>query len=182
MREAIAPDLIARAQWVCWRYEGRGKSWTKVPYQINGRRADSTDRATWTGFEQAWAAYQGSANRFDGVGFVFAEDDPYFGIDLDSSLDDEGKPLPWAAAIIERFATRTEVSPSGKGVKLIGRGSLAGLAGNRKGHIETYDRDRYWTMTGRPLAGAPLEIGDRQCHLTAWHRETFPPRSDEHTP
>ena len=47
------PDSLAELdQWTVWKYEQHddGKP-TKVPYQINGNRASSTDPKTWCSFD-----------------------------------------------------------------------------------------------------------------------------------
>jgi hypothetical protein len=47
-RAELPPELMALDKWCLWRFEWResksGK-WTKVPYQPNGRRAESDNRA-----------------------------------------------------------------------------------------------------------------------------------------
>src|SRR5947209_18741785 len=87
----IAPDdLTERDQWVLWRYEARNGKPTKVPYQVNARKASSTDPSTWTTFEAALDSLRQVADQFDGIGFVFTPEDPYCGIDLDDCIDDGG--------------------------------------------------------------------------------------------
>jgi primase-polymerase (primpol)-like protein len=69
--------------------------------------------ATWCTYAQACEAVQ----RFGvtGVGFVFAPDGPYTGIDLDDCRDlPTGEIAPWARRILDSVASYTEVSPSGK--------------------------------------------------------------------
>jgi len=87
------------------------------------------------------------------------------------SLDDEGKVKPWAQGIVERFSdSYMEISPSGRGLKIWARGRLPqNLPGARvgDGQIEIYDHGRYFTVTGRALRGAPLEIEDHQADLDA---------------
>lgn len=102
-----------------------------------------------------------------GVGFVFAETDPYCGIDLDKARDPEtGAIADWAQRVIDRVASYTEVSPSGTGLHIIARATLPGPGRKRNrpegGATEMYDRARYFTMTGDALTGAPTEIAERQ--------------------
>src|SRR4051812_3380402 len=94
---AIAPaDLTQRDQWVLWRYETRGDSKTKVPQQMSGKHADSTDPATWTSYETAFRYWQRFPKHNAGIGFVFHADDPFCGLDLDNCLDEAGRVKPWA--------------------------------------------------------------------------------------
>ena len=109
------PRLLT--QWVCWRLEVRNGKPTKVPYQPNGRPADSTDPGTWSSFNDVLAAYE--AGGFDGVGFVFSKSSSYCGVDLDGCRDAvTGQVAPWAKEIIEALDSYSEVSPSGTGMKV----------------------------------------------------------------
>src|SRR5262245_33437365 len=89
--DGIPEELRGLPQWVVWNYtwkEGPGKpgKWDKPPYQPTGEYASTTDPRTWSTFDSVVAAYQ--SGEFDGIGFVFASDDPYVGVDLDSVLID----------------------------------------------------------------------------------------------
>jgi primase-polymerase (primpol)-like protein len=158
----VPDDLSERDQWVLWRFEKRAGTETKVPYQTNGRPASSTDPSTWADLESVISAWRRSPARYAGVGFVFSPDDPYAGIDLDDSLDDAGIVKPWTRGVVERFAdTYTEVSPSGRGLKIWARGSLpANVPGVAvgDGQIEMYDRGRHFAVTGRAFRGAPFHV------------------------
>jgi len=160
----VPDDLLELDHWVLWRYEERGGKPTKVPYQRSGRRASSTDPRTWSSFEDAFSAWSQRTDHFAGVGFVFTKEDPFVGIDLDRSLDDAGTVKEWAAGVVERFAdTYSEISPSGRGLKIWARGSLpANLPGVRVGDgtIEMYSYSRFFTVTGNRFHGAPLEVED----------------------
>jgi hypothetical protein len=147
-----------------------------VPYDAaTGQRASPTDSSTWTDFGTALAA---SAHH-DGIGLVLG--DGLTGIDLDDSADEGDGLKPWAAGIVRRLDSYTELSPSGRGVKIFLRGRLS-RKGNRRdlgdGHIEVYWADRYFTVTGRHLAGTPHEVQDRQAELESLHRELFSPKEE----
>ena len=133
---------------------------SKLPIDVRtGRRTDVTDPGGWSPF--GLALEKGGAMGLDGIGFVFAPSDPFHGLDLDDCLDgDAGELAAWADGYVREFDTYTEVSPSGRGVKLIGRGKLPGPAGRHDGGVEIYDRARYFTITGRLLPGTPREIRD----------------------
>lgn len=82
--EHIPAELTDRCQWVTWRYILRAEKWTKIPYTATtGREAKSTDPVSWSTFAEALARYQGGDA--DGIGYVFAADDPYCGVDLDDA-------------------------------------------------------------------------------------------------
>jgi hypothetical protein len=55
----------------------------------------------------------------------------------------------------------TEVSPSGTGLHIFAQGRLSGK-GQKRGDIELYDRERYFTVTGTHLPGTRSTIKERQ--------------------
>jgi hypothetical protein len=165
----VPDDLTERDQWVLWRYEARQSKRTKVPYQANGKPADSTNPDTWTTFEDALRTWCRDRQRYAGLGFVFSKEDTLAGIDLDDSLDGQSDVKGWARGIVERFGdTYMEISPGGLGLKIWARGSLpANLAGVQVGDgaVELYDHARYFAVTARVFRGAPLQIEDHSGDL-----------------
>src|SRR5918995_6778818 len=157
-------DLRDLRQWLCWRSEDRDGKPTKVPYSpATGKKADRTVPETWTGYQEAVKAC--NEKGYGGIGFVFTSEDDLCGVDLDKCLDPEtGEIEPWAWAIIEELNSYTEISPSGTGVHILVRAALP-KGRNRKGRFEAYDRSRYFTVTGRHLAGTPQSIEFRQGQL-----------------
>lgn len=165
----VPDDLTEVDQWLLWRRERE----TKVPYATTGRRASSTDPATWCSYDEAMEAWRPHPQRWAGIGFVFCESDPFVGLDLDDSLDDHGIAKPWARGIVERFAdTYCEVSPSGRGLKIWCRGHLptnVGKVAVGDGGIEIYSRARFFTVTGRSFRGAPLHVEDHAADVLELH-------------
>lgn len=65
--------------------------------------------------------------KLSGLGFVFAEDDPFCGIDLDKCRDAESGIIKAdAQKHIEALSSYTEISPSEKGVHVILKGKKKG--------------------------------------------------------
>ncbi len=125
----------------------------KIPHQPNGEKARTNDSATWSTFDDVVdAAGRGG---FDGIGFVFSPNDPYFGVDLDGCLDKEGRPTELALDVVQELRTYTEVSVLGRGLHCIGRGTMPPRR-NRPG-FEVYDRERFFVMTGRVWVDSPTE-------------------------
>jgi primase-polymerase (primpol)-like protein len=161
--ESIPAELRALPHWVLWRFERRFGRWTKVPHSAStGRRASSTDAGTWAPFEVAVAALRRGGRRWDGIGFVISEGDPFVGVDIDGCIDpDSGEIAVWALALVRHLHSYTELSPSGRGIKIWVRGSLppaarhkrSGLGPGGTGSVEIYDRSRFFTVTGRQLEG-----------------------------
>jgi putative DNA primase/helicase len=80
---------------------------------------------------------------------VFSTGDPYAGADLDDCRNPEtGELEEWAAKIVQDLDGYAEVSPSGKGVHIIVRGKAPN---KKRGKVEAYSSERYFTMTGQVL-------------------------------
>ena len=168
--EAIPERLRERDQWVCWREEDRDGNPTKIPVTPGaGGFASATESETWAGFEAALDYTE--TEHADGVGFVFTDDDPIVGVDLDDCRDPETGDVDDAALdIIARLDSYTEVSPSGTGYHVLIRGELP-EGRNRRGGVELYDTARFFTVTSDHVEETPTRVARRQDALTAIHRE-----------
>jgi len=135
--EAIPETLRERDQWVCWREEERDGKSTKIPVTPGvGGFASATESETWAGFEAA--LNYSETEHADGVGFVFTDDDPIVGVDLDDCRDPETDDIDDTALdIIKRLDSYTEVSPSGTGYHVLITGTLPD-GRNRRGSVELY--------------------------------------------
>ena len=165
--ENIPIDLKKTPRWVLWRLVEVGdegnKRWSKLPMQATGQAASSTNPATWTDFISVQDAYTSSPTRFDGIGFVFSEDDNLVGIDLDDVYDhQQGR---FINAAMQQLADQVdgymEVSPSGTGVKIFTRSQAFSAHTDHAIGFEAYSKGRYFTVTGHALSGAiPQEAQD----------------------
>ena len=179
------PDaLTQRPQWVVWRSELRSSKPTKVPYDAKtGALAETNNSATWASFQDAIQACGG----YDGIGYVFSPDDPFTGIDFDDCIADN-QVAPWADTLITAFASYSEVSPSGTGIKIWVEGAIPSSAKPRKekiptsiipadqpGSIEMYFERRFFTVTGWHVEGTPLTITPANGVLTDLHTQLKPP-------
>jgi len=159
IRLNVPAPLREKKQWVCWRYVWREdkKKWDKLPYcPKTGELAKSNDPSTWTFFDRAMKAYKENSNKpYDGVGFMFAPNGGICGVDLDDCRGPVTKRLKsWAKKWLKRLDSYTEVSPSGRGVKVFIEARKPGEDCRRAyedGEIEIYDHKRYFTVTGRVL-------------------------------
>lgn len=163
----VPDELRQLRQWIMWKFDWNIKSgsWAKVPYQVSGTHAASTDPEHWTTFDTVMLTFEESRSKFDGIGFVFANG--YAGIDLDECLTDaDGEHLlsTFAQQSIAKLSTYTEISPSGTGIHCIGKGVLPQgfnrqINGNK---IEAYSSGRYFTFTGLSWHEKPLAVNDIQ--------------------
>ena len=171
--EQVPADLVEHKQWVAWTGEKKSNGkMTKIPINPNtGKPAKANDPDTWGSFEEALSCREREG--LQGVGFMFAASDPFVGIDLDNCFDPETlDPTPEAVEAIRRFASYTEISPSGKGLHIIVKGHLP-ESGRRKGCIEMYDSKRFFTITGGILVGCTNEIAERQQEIDEFYQEHF---------
>jgi hypothetical protein len=176
--DGIAADLKALPQWVCWRWERRDGQWTKVPINPkSGDRAKSNDPATWGTFGEALALQQRHPDRYAGVGFMFAEGDPYAGVDLDDCVNpDTGAMDAWGSELLGDLGGYVEMSPTRTGAKAIVRGAKPGKdcrAQYAGGEVEMYDRVRFFALTGHTLPGSADPNPERQAALEALYHRIF---------
>ena len=151
--EKIPQYLKTNGSFCTWKYGLRNGNQTKVPYMPGSTRKAQVDNpTTFRPFEVA-----ASAKGSDGIGILV--NGKIVGIDLDHCLED-GKLLPWAKKITDRFAdTYIEVSPSGTGIRifcLLPDGFIYDTAVYyiKHGDIEVYipgHTNRFLTVTGNAL-------------------------------
>ena len=172
----IPRELRELPQWVTYRLETREGKATKVPYRADGHgKASSTSPACWSSFADAIEACNIDAT-LGGVGFVFAADDPYTGVDLDHCIEN-GEIAPWALEIVRDFWSYTEWSRSGDGLHIIVRAKLTERgnkcpvigAGRPDAAIEAYDHGRYFVMTSNRLADGFIDVEPRQSRVDEFH-------------
>jgi P4 family phage/plasmid primase-like protien len=155
--ENIPVELKKINRWVMWKFmevgEGESKRLSKLPMQINGASASSTNPKHWSDFFAVEKAYQ--TGKFSGVGFVFSQDDNLVGIDIDDCRDPTtGELTEFAQNIIDNVEGYVEVSPSETGVKIFTRADLKHAHVDHTIGLECYNTGRYFTVTGALLQGS----------------------------
>ena len=152
-------ELKEQPHWVCWKNElsETGKP-TKVPYQPSNVKASTKDASTWSTFDAVAAV----ANTFNGIGFVLTNSD-IVAFDLDDCRDPAtGNVDDWAEALVGRAGSYSEVTPSGAGLRIIGRGNGEEIhrklkVGTDGASCEVYRKaTRYITVTGTVYRDATL--------------------------
>lgn len=157
MFEKLPETLKKEAGFLLWKYEKRDGNQTKVPYKINGFRADATNRSNFSAFEAVKPVFDKGG--YDGIG-IFVE--PRFSaIDIDDCVTDDGL-TDLAKDIIGQMDSYTEYSPSGKGIRIIidTTGAVLDKAkyyvNNRKLHVEAYTEKKYVSTTGNAILEKPV--------------------------
>jgi len=176
----LPPEMTKRDQWICWRTEMRDGKATKVPVDPNtGNFGRSNDPSTWSSYEKADEVSKG---KDIGLGFVFSEDDPFVGVDLDDfrypDAEEEEQMDKVAENIIVRLNSYTEVSPSGTGYHVILKGELP-EGRNRRGGIEMYDHGRFFTVTGDRVDNTPYHARENQRQLEVVHAKYLADRDKQ---
>jgi primase-polymerase (primpol)-like protein len=156
MYDRLPQELKDIKQWVVWRYEMAGEKKTKVLYNPNNptNKSATTRPFQWSDFKTA--VFIKEDMRFDGIGFVFTEEDPYIGIDIDHCFDPETKELyPEFNFDLNVLDSYTEYSPSKSGLHIICKGVYPNLdmKGHKRGSYEMYYRQRFFTITGNVYKG-----------------------------
>jgi hypothetical protein len=161
--KALEP-LTTVPNWVGWKWEWRvdkkgvGK-WTKPPVRPDApsQYAKNNDSRTWGRYEQALAAFE--SGQCDGIGFCLAGSN-VSAFDLDKARDPAtGNIAPEAMGYVNRANSYTEVSVSGTGLHVIGKGSGKQVHRKQKVpgsavEVESYrGAERYIVITGNPLPG-----------------------------
>lgn len=147
-------ELKAYPQWIVRRKD-------KIPLRASdGYNASVTNSADWATFDVAAAAC--AANPELGLGFVLSADDPFCFVDLDAT--DDATIQRFQIEISNAFNTYQEVSPSGKGLHIICKGSVP--SGRRTDKVEVYSSGRYLTITFQPYKNLPIaDCQDLLTHL-----------------
>jgi putative DNA primase/helicase len=151
----VLPDNIPAVlqhepRWCLWRYRHEGARWSKVPCMASGTYARSNDSSTWSSFDGAVAAYRQGG--FAGIGFMLG--DGWAGIDLDALL---------SGPIVDRLLCYRETSPSGTGIKAIGRSHRIGgeikFASNPP-VFTSWSGSRFFAVTGHGTGDPARDITD----------------------
>lgn len=175
--DQIPDELKTLRQWVCYRIEERNGVPTKIPYRTDkvGRgNAKTNDSATWHTFDEVIEAAAKPANRFDGIGFVLSETDPYVFIDLDHVVT-EGEVEPWASEMVSQIGSYAEFSQSGTGIHIIARARKPGPRCRTASHpkFEIYAERRLVVFTGKLIPSTAPEIRHAEEAVVAIYRSVF---------
>ncbi len=194
--DTIPKLMRAERRWCPWRYEWKTKEkkWGKVPIDADGNwmkwKQESEGETlnpvdglpkTWMTFDEAVSKFRrGGFSGFGGIGFFLG--DGWAGIDFDDHLDPTTKkPDEYATSLLTRLNSRSDISPSGEGVKVIVRATITKGFVNHTAGIEIYGSGRFFTVTGHRLNDYPADVEHRQEELTKLLSE-LSPQPEKKTP
>ena len=162
--ESIPQELKDLKQWIVWKLEIKDDRVTKVPYRIDlpGAHASTTNPKSWATFSNVVFAVE-NEKVYSGIGFVFTKDDPYIAIDFDKCIEKEtGLVYPSIEQDVLSLNSYTEISQSGTGIHVIGKGVNPDPEGkgSKKGNFEMYSKERYFAITGNIYQDFPSVINE----------------------
>ena len=157
MYEQLPKQLRDYPYFGLWKYEQKDGRRTKVPKTVSGYNANSKNLKQFCGLDEVAE----KVSEYDGICIALAGG--LSAIDIDHCVED-GKLSGMAAEIIEKVNSYTEYSPSGKGIRIIGKtdGFIYDqdkyYVNNRKLGLEVYaSRDvGIMTITGNAIREVPL--------------------------
>ena len=140
-------ELTLYPNWVVYRFFKSKVLTSKLPFDpINHIPARTNEPNTWTTFEIANNTLR--SHSYNGIGFVFSENDPYIGIDLDNCIH-FNQINDFAHKILNILNSYTEYSPSKTGLHIICKSNTINYPiGIKKDKIEVYNINRFFTITG----------------------------------
>lgn len=162
----IPAKLRTQKRWAPWRAQwnaGRSK-WDKIPVRADmpeiGLSSASPER--WFSYEDALKAHQNAGGMTAGIGFVMTGCKHLVGIDMDNCIDEHGNVATWAQTIVDTVDSYTEISPSGRGLRVFAEGEIDADWNNHSVGVEVYagHAARFLTVTGRKVAGLPEDVLD----------------------
>src|SRR5690554_469982 len=139
----------------------------KIPYQLNGKRADATNPQHYSSFEETVDVFADGGYAGIGIGCF----EPLRLVDVDNcvvngTLDARGQD------IVDTLDSYTELSPSGNGIHIFiladgfAYDSERYYINNRNTHVEVYAPDvtgKFLTLTGKVIHG--IDVNERSEQL-----------------
>jgi hypothetical protein len=163
--------MAAYPQWIVWTVRD-GK---KLPVNpATGLQVTAHDTGAWMSYDAAASAAVTLGAGY-GAGFVFADSDPFFFLDIDHCAEN-GAWSPLAQEIMASLpGAAIEVSQSGTGLHIFGRGACPPHAcKNQPLGIELYTEKRFVALTGSGVVGDAST--DCSPHLAGVVAKWFPPK------
>jgi hypothetical protein len=162
-RSSVPPELHALPLWLVWvkrPRHGKPGKFDKIPHYADGwtrsgEQGSTEDRHRLVTLPRAIGAYE-KEQRFAGIGVAVLPDAPFWALDLDDCRDDVTGELTNGAKRCANAGSYAEVSPSGRGVRVLFVGKIGVNAKNHAAGVEAFDSKGFVTLTGNRLAGREL--------------------------
>ena len=153
-----------------WKLEmksGKAKP-DKIPYRINGKRADATNPQHYSSFDEVVNAY--AKGGYAGIGIGCFE--PLRLVDVDDCVVN-GMLDAGGQDIVDTLDSYTELSPSGNGIHIFvladgfSYDTEKYYINNRNTHVEVYSPDatgKFLTLTGKAIHGTDVNERSKELH------------------
>jgi putative DNA primase/helicase len=172
----IPTELKALTRWCCWiatppRRRQADGTLTKKPVRADAPHVgfSKTTPSQYRDFATAERTLTTGKVKVDGLGIVCGGG--VVALDIDEQVGPDGELPAHVRALLKRFSTYAELSPSGRGVRMFLRGELPGKSiTSKSAGLELYGEPEYVTVTGHRLPGSPSEVaegGDQLAELYA---------------
>lgn len=174
----IPQELKAINNWCAWRYKdnGEGKKPGKPPCYPRGEGwrdyASVDNKETWSSYETIGYMIMRNS-KYKGFSFMLDKETNITGIDIDNCITDNII-NEFAMKIINMFNSYTEVSPSGRGIRILVYGQIEDNIHNDL--IEIYSFSKALTITGHKIYCDKLE--HRQNELNKLYERYKPIRKE----
>lgn len=165
-------ELKDLQQWICHK--------DKVPKNPHtGGNAMANVPETWGTYDEAVSACE--CYKLSGIGFQIGIFPPntlrISAIDLDHVIKENGELETWAAIIVEKLNSYTEVSPSGTGLHILLKTKVADkkhvkVVVQENQMLEMYTQRHYITVTGE-VYGEARELSERSEEFDEIYKEYF---------
>lgn len=176
----IPEELKAMRRWAPWQavFNAKRGKFDKLPKSAVHPEIGISTAAPekWFSHDEALTAYIKSKRMLSGICFVMTGIEGVVGIDMDNCMDADGTVASWAQEVVNTANSYTEISPSGRGLRIFALGISDGpdWTNNAVG-IEVYvgSTPRHLTVSGRVLPGAPRKIAPVTPGFLAGLRGTY---------
>ena len=148
---AIPRELVEKHRWLVWKgvvRSGANGKIDKVPYSpATSYKCNPTEPNSLVSFETAHS-FALHHKDVSGLGFALLGEDGIIGGDLDLCIDDDSRWSSLAHEFLCKIDTYYEVSPGGRGLRFLGKGTLDKAFINSNLGLEIYNEKRFLTITG----------------------------------
>ncbi len=161
--DGIPASMLDTPRWAPWRavWNEKKEKYDQIPYRFDRVTAGLSNKTTkgWGRFDQAMTAYLQNPDKFAGVGYLMTGPHGLVAVDLDHCVVD-GVMKPWAAEVVAKLDSYTELSPSGNGLRVMVAGEVDRDWMNHDVGIEVYagHAPRFVTITGAKVSGSPPSV------------------------